>query len=283
MLANRLPGLIPSLDRPTALAVARVHSVAGHPLPADGLSDRPPFRAPHHGTPPVAMIGGGTSFLRPGEISLSHGGVLFLDELGEFSTIVLDALRQPLEDGVVRVSRARGSTTFPARFLLVAAMNPCPCGEGGAPGACRCSSSARERYARRLSAPLLDRFDIAIRVDPPHADDLIGDRPAEDSAAVAVRVAAARSRAAGRGVEANAALAGSVLDEVAPLTSDAAIIIERQVRSGSLTARGLHRVRRLARTVADLDGAGHEVGERHVREALLLRCHRGLLLGGDRR
>jgi magnesium chelatase family protein len=283
MLANRLPGLLPPLDRDTALAVTRVHSVAGLPLSPAGLIDRPPFRAPHHGTSPVAMIGGGTSWMRPGEISLSHGGVLFLDELGEFSTIVLDALRQPLEDGQVRVSRARGSTVFPAQFILVAAMNPCPCGEGGAPGACRCTDLARERYARRLSAPLLDRFDIAIRVDPPLADELISDRPAENSVSVARRVGSARRRAVARGVPFNAALAASRLEEAVPLTPDAASIIEKQVRSGSLSARGLHRVRRLARTLADLDGAEHAVEESHVREALLLRSRRDLLLGGTGR
>jgi magnesium chelatase family protein len=283
MLANRLPGILPRLDRSTALAVTRVHSAAGFPLPSAGLIEHPPFRSPHHGTPPVAMIGGGSSWMRPGEISLSHGGVLFLDELGEFPTAVLDAMRQPIEDGQVRVSRARGSTVFPARFILVAAMNPCPCGEGGSPGACRCSDSARERYARRLSAPLLDRFDIAIRVDRPHVDDLIGRDPVENSAAVAGRVSRARCRALERGVSVNAQLVGSVLDEAVPLTSVAASIIEKEVRSGSLSARGMHRVRRLARTLADLDDVGHEVGEPQVREALLLRCRRDLLLGGQTR
>ena len=142
MLAARLPGLLPDLDRSTALEVTRIHSVAGQLLPPSGLVVRPPFRAPHHGVSPVAMIGGGTSWMRPGEISLAHGGVLFLDEMGEFSAVVLDALRQPLEEGHVRVSRARGSTTFPAQFVLVGAMNPCPCGEGGAPGTCRCSEAS---------------------------------------------------------------------------------------------------------------------------------------------
>jgi magnesium chelatase family protein len=281
MLANRLPDLLPVLDRTTALEVTRVHSVAGFTLPPGGLIVRPPFRAPHHGTSAVAMIGGGTTWMRPGEISLSHGGVLFLDEMGEFPTVVLDALRQPLEDGQVRVSRARGSTTFPARFLLVAAMNPCPCGEGGAPGACRCSDSARERYARRLSAPLLDRFDIAIRMDRPDVEELIGHRPAECTSEVAARVSLARLRAEERGVDRNAALAGSQLDLAAPLSPAAAALVEKHVRSGMLTARGLHRVRRLARTVADLDGAGEPVEEAHMREALLLRCRRDLLLGSE--
>ena len=181
------------------------------------------------------MIGGGTTWMRPGEISLAHGGVLFLDEMGEFPAVVLDALRQPLEDGEVRVSRARGSTTFPARFVLVAAMNPCPCGEGGAPGACRCTEAARERYARRLSAPLLDRFDIAIPVARPKVDELMAPDPAEGSAAVAARVLGARRLAAGRGVSINAALAGPALDELAPMSSAAAALVEKHVWAGSLT------------------------------------------------
>jgi magnesium chelatase family protein len=283
MLANCLPGLLPPLDRSTALEVTRIHSVTGLPLPPAGLIERPPFRAPHHGTSPVAMIGGGTSWMRPGEISLAHGGVLFLDEMGEFPAVVLDALRQPLEDGEVRVSRARGSTTFPARFMLVAAMNPCPCGEGGAPGACRCSEAARERYARRLSAPLLDRFDIALPVARPQVDELISPHPAERTDAVAARVSDARRLAAGRGAPFNAALSGSALDQLAPMSSAAVALIEKYVWSGSLSARGLHRVHRLARTLADLSGGGEMVEEEHVREALLLRCTRDLLLGVERR
>jgi magnesium chelatase family protein len=280
MLASRLPGLLPALPRSTALEVTRIHSVAGLTLPPNGLIERPSFRAPHHGVSPVAMIGGGTSWMRPGEISLAHGGVLFLDELGEFATPVLDALRGPLEEGIVRVSRARGSTCFPARFILVAAMNPCPCGEGGAPGACRCSEASRERYARRLSAPLLDRFDIAIRVDRPEVDELMGIGDPEPSSSVAARVASARSRAEARSVAMNADLGASALRSEVPLSPEATTILNRQVRSGRLSARGLHRVHRLARTVADLDEAGELVEERHVREALLLRCRRELLLGG---
>jgi magnesium chelatase family protein len=279
MLAKCLPGLLPDLDRATALEVTRIHSVAGLPLPTGGLIDRPPFRSPHHGASPVAMIGGGTAWMRPGEISLSHGGVLFLDEMGEFPAVVLDALRQPLEDGQVRVSRSRGSTTFPARFILVGAMNPCPCGEGGMPGACRCTTAARERYGRRLSAPLLDRFDVAVRIERPGFDDLIGHHEPEGSATIAERVAAARHHAEGRGVAVNADLASSCLDEVAPMSNAASQIVERHIRSGALSARGLHRVRRLARTVADLEGGATVIDESHLSEALLLRCQRELLLG----
>jgi magnesium chelatase family protein len=228
------------------------------------------------------MIGGGTAWMRPGEISLSHGGVLFLDEMGEFPAPVLDSLRQPLEDGTVRVSRSRGSTTFPARFILVGAMNPCPCGEGGRPGACRCSPAARERYGRRLSAPLLDRFDIAVRVDRPATDELMGPHDAEDSATVARRVVEGRRRVLARGCALHADLPASVLDEVAPLSTEAARIIERQLRSGALSARGLHRVRRLACTIADLDGGGEVIQASQLSEALVLRCDRELLLGGQR-
>jgi len=281
MLANRLPGLLPPLDRATALEVSRVHSVAGLPLPPGGLMTRPPFRAPHHGASPVSMIGGGTHWMRPGEISMAHGGVLFLDEMGEFPAVVLDALRQPLEEGLVRVSRARGSTAFPARFILVGAMNPCPCGQGGAPGSCVCSEAARERYARRLSAPLLDRFDIAIRIDRPDVDDLIGSRPGESTAEVARRVLAARGRAAGRQVRVNAELPGADLRRDVPMTQEASKLLESHMRSGSLSARGFHRVHRIARTIADLDGAD-DIAALHVHEALLLRCQRDLLLGKER-
>jgi magnesium chelatase family protein len=280
MLAHRLAGLLPPLDRQTALDVTRIHSVAGLPFSPEGLVDRPPFRAPHHGTSPVAMIGGVTPWMRPGEITLAHGGALFLDELGEFPAVVLEALRQPLEEGQVRVSRARGSATFPARFMLVGAMNPCPCGQGGTPGACRCSDSSRDRYGRRLSGPLLDRFDIAIRVDRPQVDDLMSGRPAEGTTAVAERVSAARRLAAERGVLTNAELSGPALEEAVSLTPDALRVIERCVRSGALSARGFDRVRRLSRTLADLDGAAAAVAESHVHEALLLRCRRDVLLGG---
>jgi magnesium chelatase family protein len=279
MLAKCLPGLLPDLDRDTALEVTKVYSVAGFPLPPGGLVERPPFRSPHHGASAVAMIGGGSTWMRPGEISLANGGVLFLDEMGEFPTAVLEALRQPLEDGVVRVSRARGSVTFPARFILIGAMNPCPCGEGGRPGACSCTPAARARYARRLSAPLLDRFDIAVRVDRPDSHALVGPRSGEHSASVAVRVAAGRRRAEARGFAVNADLPGSVLGEVAPLSDAASAVLERELRSGALSARGLHRVRRLARTIADVGGSGDQIEESHVREALLLRCQRQLLLG----
>jgi len=272
MLAVRLPRLLPVLDRDDALAATRVHSAAGRLASGDGLVVRPPLRAPHHGVSSVALIGGGSALMRPGEISLAHGGVLFLDELGEFPASVLDALRQPLEEGVVRVSRAKASTTYPARFLLVGATNPCPCGEGGPRGSCRCSDGARARYHRRLSGPLLDRFDLRVVVGRPDAAALLGGPPGETTADVAQRVAAVRELARERGVRTNAEIPAEQLDAVAPLSPAAAALLEYRLRTGSLSARGLHRVRRVARTVADLAGAPPLIGEEHVSLALGLRA-----------
>jgi magnesium chelatase family protein len=276
MLARRLAPLLPPLGPTEALETTRVHSTAGLALSGD-LVRHAPFRAPHHGASEVSVIGGGTSWMRPGEISLAHNGVLFLDEMGEFATTVLEALRQPLEEGVVRVCRARGSVTFPARFLLVGAMNPCPCGEGSTPGACRCSEAARARYSRRLSGPVLDRFDLRVALARPDVDELLGGQAGESSAAVAERVAQARELATTRGVRANAELAASQLDEVVPLSGDAEALLERRLRSGTLSARGLHRVRRVARTLADLDGAPTVVGAGHVAAALELRASHAAL------
>ena len=282
MLAQRLPGLLPDLSPSEALEVARVHSAAGAALPGEALPLRPPFRAPHHSATDVAIVGGGTSWLRPGEISLAHGGVLFLDELGEFPARVLDMLRQPLEEGVVRVSRARASVELPARFVLVAAMNPCPCGEGVFPGACRCSDAALQRYTRRLSAPLLDRFDLAVALSRPEVPDLLGGTGGEPTTAVAARVDAARRLSLERGWPTNAAVPADALASVAPLEPAATAMVERRLRDGSLSARGLDRVRRVARTVADLDGAPPVVAARHVAEALQLRSGRQVLLPAGR-
>lgn len=254
MLARRLPGLLPSLEPEDALAVTRAHSAAGQTIPGGGLLARAPFRAPHHSSTMVALIGGGTAALRPGELSLATGGILFMDELGEFPPSVVDALRQPLEEGVVRIARARATVTLPARFLLVAATNPCPCGEATEPGACRCSDAARARYRRRLSGPVLDRFDLRVEVHRPDPAALLASEPDEPTEPVAERVARARAVADGRGVRTNSALPAERLDEVAPLTAGAKRMLETALRQGRLTARGLARVRRVARTIADLDG-----------------------------
>jgi magnesium chelatase family protein len=271
MLARRLPGLLPSLDADDSLTATRIHSAAGVTLPAGGMVCRPPFRAPHHGASPVSLVGGGTNVMRPGEISLAHGGVLFLDELGEFGPVALDALRQPLEDGVVRVSRARGSVSYPARFLLVAAMNPCPCGAPGGPGSCRCSDASRARYHRRISGPLLDRFDLRIEVHRPSPADLLSHARAESSADVTARVVAARRIAATRGVRTNAALSSRDLDVHAALSPAATSVIERALVEGRLSGRGYNRVRAVARTLADLAGRHGPIGEVDLLTALELR------------
>lgn len=272
MLARRLPGLLPDLPRSLALDVTRVHSAAAQARPVEALVVRPPFRSPHHGASAVAVVGGGAGSLQPGEISLAHGGVLFLDELGEFPVAVLEALRTPLEEGVVRIARARAKVTFPARFLLVGAMNPCPCGFAGQPGRCRCSPRALARYARRLSGPLLDRFDLCVTVVAPEPGTLLGGPPGEPSWQVAERVARARERAALRGVRANAELPGPALDEVGPLDAEATGLLEGLLAKGSLSPRGLRRVRSVALTLADLDGVDPPLGVPAVCTAAAMRA-----------
>jgi len=271
MMARCLPGLLPPLDRERALAVTRIHSAAGLPLPPGRLIDQPPFRAPHHSASSVSLVGGGAATMRPGEISLAHHGVLFLDELGEFPTDVLDMLRQPLEDGVIRVARARFNVAFPARFLLVGAMNPCPCGQGRGPAGCRCGPAALARYGRRLSGPLLDRFDLRVPVSRPEITHLMGGPPGESSSVVAERVSRVRAMAAERGVASNAEIPGWCLDQLAPVSAGAARVLERELRTGGLSARGLHRVRRVARTLADLEDGPTVLDESHVCGALELR------------
>jgi magnesium chelatase family protein len=270
MLAERLPGLLPDLDDAAALEVSRVHSAAGTLRGRGALLRRPPFRAPHHTASMVALVGGGSSVLRPGEVSLASGGVLFLDELGEFPAAHLDALRQPLESGSIRVSRAQVGATLPAAFLLVGATNPCPCGVAGW-GACRCSPGQLARYARRLSGPFLDRFDLRVPVDPPEPALALATVGGEATAAVRERVGAARERAHHRGVDANRALRGGALDAHAPLTSAAAALLEDRLARGTLTMRGAQRVRAVALTLADLDGRDPPLDVEDVEVAVALR------------
>ena len=216
------------------------------------------------------MVGGGTSSLRPGEISLATNGVLFLDELGEFAPSVLDALRQPLEEGVVRVARAKSSAVLPAKFLLVAATNPCPCGEG-TPGLCVCDDRAKQKYLRRFSGPLLDRFDLRVAVTRPHVDELLASSKSESSRDIALRVQRARSRAIERNGCLNSVLTAEALDEYAPLTKGASQLLRHQVERGRLSGRGYHRIRRVGRTVADLRDQSEKVDEMHIAVALALR------------
>jgi magnesium chelatase family protein len=279
MLARRLPGLLPDLTPVQALEATRIHSAAGLPLPEGGLVRRPPFRAPHHGASAVSLVGGGSGTMQPGEVSLAHRGVLFLDEMGEFDPAVLDNLRQPLEEGVIRVARAAAKVTYPASLLLVGAMNPCPCGEGGAPGGCRCSPASRARYARRVSGPLVDRFDLRVEVGRPDVAELLSTEGAEPTCMVATRVARARQAAAHRSTPSNAHIPAWRLDELAPLDRKARHLVERRLRDGRLTGRGLGGVRRVARTIADL--AGHEgpLTDDQVSTALALRADPAFLTG----
>ncbi|MDJ0768589.1 MAG: ATP-binding protein, partial [Ilumatobacter sp.] len=277
MLARRLPGLLPDLDHDVALHTTMIHSAAGLQLPGGGLVQRPPFRAPHHSSSLGALVGGGSHTMRPGEASLAHGGVLFLDEMGQFAPRVLDSLREPLETGSVMVGRVENDRLpMPARFQLIGATNPCACG-GGGPGGCECDERVRNRYVGRLSGPLLDRFDLRVAVHRPDVADLLGGQPGESTADVAVRVAAARRNALRRGGRLNADLGEQQLDEVAPLDDAAHELLFAEVERGRLTGRGLHRIRRVARTLSDLAGYADEaVGEEHVASALGMRAQVGL-------
>ncbi len=256
MLAARLPGLLPSLDREQALDVTMIHSAAGVELPPSGLVERPPFRAPHHTSSEVSIVGGGSHSMRPGEISLAHCGVLFMDELPEYGPKVIDTIRQPIEEGVVRVARASLHTTIPARFQLVAAMNPCPCGEGNHPGDCSCGTARMLKYASRVSGPLLDRFDLRVQVERPNVDDLLHGAKGETTAEVARRVAAARAAAMSRQGRLNCELAAVDLDQFAPLTSEALAVLRHEMERKALSGRGYHRIRRVARTIADISTPG---------------------------
>lgn len=278
MLASRLPSILPPLDPRELLEVSMVLSVAGHL--ADGeLTDRRPFRAPHHSASMAALVGGGQQ-ARPGEISLAHHGVLFLDELPEFQAHALDALRQPMETGEVLISRANHRTVYPANFQLIAAMNPCRCGKATEPGYA-CHTRPNERcmasYQAKISGPMLDRIDITIEVPALTAADLILPAASEGSAEVAGRVAAARARQSVRyaalglaGGTTNARCPAALLDEVARPDAAGLALLRSAADAMRLTARGYHRVLRVARTLADLDGDSG-VGRIHLAEALSYR------------
>ncbi len=270
MLAQRLPRLLPAMKNAEAIETAAVTSVLGHEVSADTLHQRP-FRAPHHTASAAALVGGGSD-PRPGEVSRAHNGVLFLDELAEFSRHVLEVLREPVESGRITISRANGQADFPARFQLVAAMNPCPCGyHGDKRGNCRCSADVVQRYRGKISGPLLDRIDIHIEVNRPSVELLRPDAPkAEPSSAVAERVAAARVIQDSRSGKVNAALTAAELAAVLQADKESIVLLERATEKMALSARAYQRIQRVARTIADLAG-DKAVRPTHMAEALSMR------------
>jgi magnesium chelatase family protein len=278
MLARRLPTILPAMTRDEALEVTRLHSVAGL-LGGAGLVAARPFRSPHHSVSMAGLLGGGTGFIRPGEVSLAHNGVLFLDELTEFRRDAVEGLRQPLEDGRVVVTRIVGAVEFPARFTLVGAANPCPCGYEGDPRRhCRCLPNRVEQYRAKLSGPLLDRLDLRLIVPRLTRAELLGETPGEASAAVRERVELARerqrARLTGSGFRSNGELSGPAARRFVALTAGADRLLGRAVDRFALTGRGLDRALKVARTIADLAGA-EGVEEGHLAEALSYRVDIG--------
>jgi len=263
LAARRLPSIMPPLSEEEALEILRVASASGH-RPEAGVVRRP-FRAPHHTISPAGLVGGGNP-PRPGEVTMAHGGVLFLDELGEFSRSALEALRQPLEDGAVTIARVRHSVTLPSRFLLVAASNPCPCGHGEDHPDCRCTPGSARRYRNRISGALADRIDLSLTVEQPSAEALAGGE-GEASEAIRGRVAAARAVAGLRQGCPNSGLGPAELRRHARLGRAARAELASGHRRLGLSGRGHDRVLRVARTVADLQGS-EEVGSAHVAAAL---------------
>jgi magnesium chelatase family protein len=275
MLARTLPSILPPLTREEAIEVLRIRSAAGSP--ATELPRRRPFRAPHHSITAAGLVGGAARG-RLGEVVLAHRGVLFLDELSEFSRPALEALRQPLEDGRVAITRARHAAIHPTRFMLVAATNPCPCGHAGESRGCHCSAADLARHQRRLSGPLLERIDLHVGLHREAGEDL-GARPLISSERARERVLAARQRQAARGrstgVLVNAELGPSALRAQVRLDRAGRVILAEARRNGLLSTRGEQRLLRVSRTLADLDGS-ERVRSRDVAGALALRCEQQL-------
>ena len=272
MLARRMPTIMPPLTVDEALETTKIHSVAGKLGSESGLLTRRPFRAPHHLTSQVALVGGGGS-PQPGEISLAHNGILFLDELPEFGRSILEVLRQPLEDRVITVARAKYSVVYPANIILIASMNPCPCGYYNHPGKeCTCTPGAVKKYMNRISGPLLDRIDMHIEVTPVDFSHMNSARAEESSAVVRERVSKARDvqrrRFAGiGGVHTNAVMNSKMIREYCPLSPQCSAQLERAMTRLDLSARAYDRIIKVARTIADLDGS-EDISPSHIAEAI---------------
>ena len=274
MIARCVPGILPDLTFDEALEITKIHSIAGTLDPDKGVVTTRPFRSPHHTATNVALVGGGKD-AKPGEVSLAHNGVLFLDEMPEYSRNCLETLRQPLEDGVVTVSRASGTYEYPANFILVASMNPCPCGNYGSKDlTCTCSMSQISKYLKRLSGPLLDRIDIKVDVDRVKFVDLKNEELEESSEEIKKRVDNARriqqKRFAGTGVFTNAKMNSKQIKEFCKLDDASFQILQTAFDKFSMSARGYNRILKVARTIADLDGQ-ENILQKHIIEALTYR------------
>jgi magnesium chelatase family protein len=274
MLARRLPGILPAMTPEESLEVTKLHSIAGLLEPGNGLARKRPFRTPHHSISAAGLVGGGPGLPRPGEVALANHGVLFMDELPLFRRDVIESLRAPLEDGIVRVVRSGGAVAFRCRFSLVAAMNPCPCGYLEDPSRpCRCTGHQLASYRARLSGPVLDRFDLQLGMTRVTGDDLVTGGSGEPSAIVRARVEAARAiqrERFGHPHATNASVRKRTLFEKGDFSRDAFRCVRSRVDAGIVTGRGFERVLRVARTIADVEGGG-AVEERHVGKALMYR------------
>ena len=274
MLARRMPSIMPPMTTEEALETTKIHSVAGKLGASRGLMSQRPFRAPHHLASPVALIGGGQN-PQPGEVSLAHNGVLFLDEMPEFGHGVLEVLRQPLEDKHITISRARYAVDYPSNFTLVASMNPCPCGYYNHPTKeCSCSTAAVHRYIGRISGPLMDRIDLHVEVTPVEREEMASTTLAESSAAIRQRVMAARKvqaeRFVGTGIHTNTMMSSAMLRKFCPLTAESRMLLDRAMERLQLSARAYDRIIKVARTIADLEGVA-DIAPTHISEAITYR------------